>query len=97
MSPIANFDPADIAALDLVLQLVDLRLEEIALSEPQHCDDGEFHYEVDECAENDEVVQAPLPVLHLVREPVRHPVEHPEQVHDPRNEQKHNKLELIFL
>lgn len=61
-----DLQPSDIAALNITLKCRDLLLNEVSLGEPEHGDDGKLHEKIDEGEEDHEVVQAALPILHLI-------------------------------
>ena len=53
------------------------------MSEAKHDDNGHLHDKIDKSEEDDEVVEAFLPVLHFIRVPVRNPVNHPQEINNP--------------
>lgn len=80
-----------------ILHLRHLLPDVVFLREADHKDDGDFHEEVDHGEENDEVVEALLPVLHLIGVPVGDPVDHPEKVNKPSHYQQDQQFHFLIL
>ena len=88
------------STLDILSEILHLRhlLPDIVfLWEADHKDNCDFHEEVDYREENNEVVQALLPVLHLVGVPVGNPVNHPDEIYEPGDDKQNQELHFIII